>query len=175
MILRQQSSGAAGAHAKAPEAGSAESLLEDLLAERLSRSGWVVKTSASAVDSVAEVTASGGGPHLEYRILELKVDYPSGWRRHYVGRREIERVVRANLHLRLMEDGEGAVLWAGTAERASRDVVPFDLLSSLESQSFGFTKAQAQDQKWDRILEPVIATAIVGGLIYLFYSNKSTS
>ena len=67
-----------------------------------------------------------------------------------------------------------AARWAGTAERTYRDVVPFSLLKSVESEEFSFTQAEAGEQKWDKVLEPVIATAIVGGLIYLFYSNKGS-
>lgn len=156
--------------------GSGANLVEDLLAERLTRRGLTVHvgSSPSGADTLAEASTARALPVLEYRMIELRVDYPSGRRRHYLGRKEVERVVRVHVHLRLLERTGGAVRWAGTAERARRDVVPFSLLRSLESAGFGFTRAEAEEQKWDKVLEPVIATAIVGGLIYLFYSNKGT-
>ncbi len=152
-------------------------LLEAVLVEQLTRSGLAVHlpSGAGAVeDSLADEAVSSAIPVLEYRILELKVSYPSGGRRHYVGRKEVERLVLVHLHLRLMEGSGAVVRWAGAAERSYRDVVPFSLLPSLRSEGFGFTDAETEDRKWDRILEPVIATAIVGGLVYLFYSNKGS-
>jgi hypothetical protein len=163
--------------AREPEDGTGDDLLEAILAERLTRMGLVVHMGslvAAVEDSAGGEAPSSDMPVLEYRILELKVDYPSARRRHYVGRKEMERLAQVHVHLRLLEGPERVVRWAGTAERSYRDIVPFSLVKSLRSEGFGFTDPETEDRKWDRVLEPVIATAIVGGLIFLFYSNKGS-
>ncbi len=157
---------------KGEETRSGDDVLENILTEKLTHMGLSVHVTAEG-DTLSDPTVSSA-PVLEYSVLDLKVTYPSGGRRYYFGRKELRRLVWVDIHLRMLEMPDEAIQWAGGGERSYRDVVPFSLLKSLKTEGFSFTEAESEDRKWDRILEPVIATAIVGGLIYLFYSNKGS-
>jgi len=175
IVIRPRAGGSTeGGRGKGEDIVTDQGLVEDVLSERLTAKGYAVYTGRVPAAEDSAEAEWGDIPVLEYRILELSVDYPCGRRRHYIGRKEIERLMRVHLNLRLLGRDGGGVLWAGAAERAYRDIVPFGLIPALESEGFAFTKAETSAQKWDRVLEPVIATAIVGGLVYLFYSNKSS-
>ncbi len=173
ILLGRGEEGRSGA-GKGEGTRSGDDLLENILVERLTGMGLSVRLAEEEADpDSVGAGSSEAGPVVEYHVLDLKVNYPSGGRRHFIGRKELHRMVWVDVHLRLLQ-GDGAVRWAGGAERTYRDVVPFSLLNSLKTDGFGFTDAESEGQKWDRILEPLIATAIVGGLIYLFYSNKGS-
>ncbi len=38
-----------------------------------------------------------------------------------------------------------------------------------------FTAPELEPGGWDKILEPVVVAGIVGGLIYLFYTSKTSN
>ncbi len=161
--------------AKEESGRTGDNLLESTLAERLTNMGFAVQLAgASRADTISAASASSSpAPVLEYRVMDLKVNYPSGGRRHFIGRKELQRMIWVDVQMRLME-GTDTVRWAGGGGRSHRDVVPLRMLNYLKTEGFGLTEAATEEQKWDRVLEPLIATAIIGGLIYLFYSNKGS-
>lgn len=113
-------------------------------------------------------------PHLvlEYRITELGIEYPRVWRSNFVGRKMLERYACAAIHVRLVEDGSGALVWAGDGRAVQSDEVPVSQLSLLEGKGEDWQKGTLPAGKMGAVVEPLVVTAIVAGLVYLFYSNK---
>ena len=44
---------------------------------------------------------------------------------------------------------------------------------AVEAGLYSFTKPERETKKWGRIVEPVVVSGIIVGLIYLFFSNQS--
>ena len=55
------------------------------------------------------------------------------------------------------------------------DVVPASMLDALGSPKYPFASPKLEKGQWDRYLEGGLVIAIIGVLVYLFYSNKTAS
>jgi hypothetical protein len=42
----------------------------------------------------------------------------------------------------------------------------------LQDTTYDFAKVEVQRQSWGKFVEPVIVSAVLGGLIHLFFSNR---
>ena len=45
-------------------------------------------------------------------------------------------------------------------------------LDILQHDKFTFAKTELEEQTWGKFVEPVIVSTVLGGLIYLFFSNR---
>jgi hypothetical protein len=90
-----------------------------------------------------------------------------------IGSRKVERRAAVDVQLQL-SDRSGAIIWAGNVEREKREIIPAARVQELATPGQSFTTAEIEPGGWDKILEPVIVAGIVGGLIYLFYTSRST-
>ena len=168
-------------------------VVENLMGQRLREEGVsVVVTSprppaAPAVQdtSRADTTAAGVAAATEallesvpsqlvltYRITELGMEYPRVRRSHFVGRKMVERHAYASLSARVVDESTGALLWVGESKGSERDVVPASELTFLEGKGESWQKGNMPSGKLGALIEPLVVAAIVGGLVYLFYSNK---
>jgi len=84
-----------------------------------------------------------------------------------------ESITVNSLYAKLLDPENEAVLWVGEAERSHEDQFPYHLISQVEEGVLGFTKPPHQTVKWSKIVEPVVVSGIIVGLIYLFFSNQS--
>lgn len=136
-------------------------LVDHLLAEGLLARGFAV-----TLDSAA---ASAGTPRLSYRILDLGVTGRSG-----LWSGQLHRESRVSLVLQLSGSAkEGAPLdWQGEVAGHLADRVPKDRLPVLQDTAYDFAKVEVQRQSWGKFVEPVIVSAVLGGLIHLFFSNR---
>jgi hypothetical protein len=114
----------------------------------------------------------GQGLVLTYRLVEFGVTYHDSWRRGFLGPRVVERLASVNLYCRLVSGGPKNVLWVGSGKSERLDIVPKSKLDLLEGLSYPFTKPTLRPQPLSRFLEPVLVTSIIGGLVYLFYTNQ---
>ena len=135
-------------------------LVDHLLAEGLLGHGFAV-----TLDSA---TAPAGVARLSYRILDLGVTGRSSlWGGKF------HRDSRVNLVLQLSGSAKGAPLdWQGEVAGHLADVVPKDRLPLLQDTAYDFAKIEVQRQSWGKFVEPVIVSAVLGGLIHLFFSNR---
>ena len=135
-------------------------LVDHLLAEGLLARGFAVTLDSSA--------APAGTPRLSYRILDLGV----------IGRANLwgsqfHRESRASLVLQLSGSATGAPLdWQSEVAGHLADRVPKDRLPVLQDSAYDFAKVEVQRQSWGKFVEPVIVSAVLGGLIHLFFSNR---
>jgi len=135
-------------------------LVDHLLAEGLLARGFAV-----TLDSAA---APAGAPRLSYRILDLGI---TGRANLWGG--QFHRESRVSLVLQLSGGGPGEPLdWQGEVAGRLADRVPKDRLPILQDAAFDFAKVEVQRQSWGKFVEPVIVSAVLGGLIHLFFSNR---
>ena len=144
-------------------------LVEHVLIQSLqSRSFRVLLPDTS--EAQPHSTCAGRGV-LRYRVVNLDLLYPACRRKHLFGPRLVERQVHLHLLFRLdKEDGE--VLWTGEPQRTRGDWIPAKMLDYVEQESVPFISPRLKTDAWGRFAEPALLSAVVGGLIYLFYSTQ---
>lgn len=135
-------------------------LVDHLLAEGLLARGFAV-----TLDSAA---APVGTPRLSYRILDLGITgRASLWKAQF------HRESRVTLILQLSGSAKGTPLdWQGEVAGHLADRVAKDRLPLLQDTAYDFAKVEVQQQSWGKFVEPVIVSAVLGGLIHLFFSNR---
>ncbi len=110
---------------------------------------------------------------LDFRIGELEVDYTQRWRKSLFGSAMVERSARGAISFRLLDGADGRVLWTDTDRREKKDIVPQGMLSRLEDIPGLSPSAESGGRGITRVLEPVIVSGIVVGLVLLFYSSRT--
>lgn len=141
-------------------------LVENTLASALSSAGWRVETRA---DSTA-------GRVLEFEVVDLGLQYVHSYRNAWFGEKRVVREARARLFGRLVDNKARSIVWADQTEKRDRDELPAAALPVLEDTNPpDYLKVSLPPQRWNKIVEPVVVTGIVVGLIFLFFSNQSTA
>jgi hypothetical protein len=146
-------------------------LVQSVLLEELTDRGHAVMTGGmSAAEEGAETPETY---EVAYRIVSCETTFPRAWREWVIGSRKVERRAAVDIQFQL-SDASGAITWAGSVERERREIVPGSRVQELATPGQSFTAAEIEPGGWDKVLEPVIVAGIVGGLIYLFYTSRST-
>jgi hypothetical protein len=146
-------------------------LVKSILLEQLTSRGHVVKAgqlAAAQADPDDETLYE-----IAYRIVYCQTSLPRSWREWVVGARKFERRTAVDIRFEL-SDATKAIVWAGGVQRERREIIPGARLGDLEAPGQAFASPAAEPGGWDKIFEPVIVAGIVGGLIYLFYTSRST-
>jgi hypothetical protein len=157
-------------HLKQVDTHDANWLVKSVLLEELTSRGHAVKSGqmSTATDPEGEEAYEIG-----YRIVTCETTLPRAWREWVVGARKFERRTAVDIRFELA-DSTKAIVWAGGVQRERREIIPGARLRDLESPGQDFASPQAEPGGWDKVFEPVIVAGIVGGLIYLFYTSRST-
>ncbi len=132
-------------------------MVDHILADRLLARGFAVTFDSTAVqpDQV----------RLAYRILDLGITGRGGLRSG-----QIDRQSRVTLALSLSWDN--ALHWQDEFRKVKADRIPKGRLDLLENASYSFAKTELEEQSWSKFVEPIIISTVLGGLIYLFFSNR---
>jgi len=161
------------------ESHDANWLVQSIFLEELTELGHTVKTGSMPGGAMAggDAVPGGGSAHgryeIAYRIVSCDVTYPRAWREWLVGSRRVERRSASDIHFQLL-DGDKSIVWAGSENRERRDIVPGSRVADLSTPGQAFTNPEIEAGGWDKVIEPVVVAGIVGGLIYLFYTSKSS-
>lgn len=132
-------------------------LVDHVLAERLLARGFAVTLDSARVQK--------GSPCLAYRILDLKVSGRTGLRGN-----KVERQSHAILAFAL---SQGDILqWQGEFVAQQGDRIPNNRIDLLGNAAYPFARLQLERKSWSRFVEPIIVSTVMGGLIYLFFSNR---
>jgi hypothetical protein len=147
-------------------------LVKRLLNQRMIERGWDIRVLSEKADSMA----AGGTPYvLRVKIVQLDLVYARQWRRYVIGSKVVERVARASFHVELVDRVGGEMLESTSTSAEARDVVPAGALEVLADSKYPFAAPELEKGSADKYLEGGLVVAIVGVLIYLFYSNKTAS
>jgi hypothetical protein len=112
---------------------------------------------------------------LEYQALNFGLSYPKIYRPYLIGGKRVKRKAEVHLLAKLIDPADGSVKWIGETSRSHEDRFPYGDLAAVEAGTFAFTKPPRSSTKWGKIVEPVVVTGIIVGLIYLFFSNQDDS
>lgn len=161
-------------HQLAVDAGQgsdASWLLDSVLKEHLLGLGWGIQADSRKADSAV----ADDGFLLKMRIADLGLQYTRSWRRYVLGGKVVERVARVSLYYELIDLADDRVVVSSNVGSEAVDVVPASRLSALSNSKYSFASPQLEKGQWDRYLEGGLVIAIIGVLVYLFYSNKTAS
>ena len=133
-----------------------------------------------AVDSLgayrspsAGSNAPADGFRLEYQALDFTLRYTKIYRSHLIGGKKVKRRADVRILATLFDESDGAVVWTGEALQSQEDQFPYGQLAEVEAGLFAFSKPPRESKSWGKVVEPVVVTGIIVGLIYLFFSNQS--
>jgi hypothetical protein len=113
---------------------------------------------------------------IHLRVVELGLKYTDKHRSWPIfGSEVVERYAGANLQAELQTPEDDLVRWSGSGEATLIDEVPVKMLPILEGVegSRNAFAAPAMPGGGSKLLEPIIVSAIVVGLVFLFVSNRS--
>jgi hypothetical protein len=148
-------------------------VVEHSLLRELTRRGIAVSVRHTPLsdDSLATVYGRAGEPVLEYTLGSAKVSYVRlvGW---LPGRVKIERQSLVQGTLALRDPLASRVLWTGDFGQNYLDRFARNEQSLVEDARYPDLKDDTPGRSVDKLVEPVIVVAIVGGLIALFFQNK---
>ncbi len=134
-------------------------LLEHILAARLLNRGFAVNLDTA--------TAAPGSARLSYLIHDLGVSGRSG-----LLSRKIQRQSRASLALQLSQGEDQILLWRQEVATVRSDRVSKNRMDLLQNDKHKFAQTGLEEQTWSKFVEPVMISSVLGGLIYLFFSNR---
>jgi len=157
-------------HLRQVDTHDASWLMKSILLEELTSRGHAVKAGLMAVSQDPDDAVVY---EIAYRIVYCQTSLPRSWRTWVVGARRFERRSAVDIRFEL-SDQTKAIVWAGGVQRERREVIPGGRISDLEAPGQAFASPETEQGGWDKIFEPVIVAGIVGGLIYLFYTSRST-
>lgn len=148
-------------------------LLEDALVDALTDRGLQVTVRRSPVpdDSLGTLYAGAGDPILEYTLASVKVTYLRlvGF---LPGRVKIERQSLVQGTLGLREPSTGRVLWSNRMAQNFVDRFPRSQVSLVEDPRHAELKDTIPSRNVDKVFEPILVVAVVGGLVALFFQNR---
>ncbi|MFT7692678.1 MAG: hypothetical protein ACI8P2_001298 [Candidatus Latescibacterota bacterium] len=134
-------------------------LVDHVLAHRLLERGFSVAADSNKVSSE--------GMRFSFRILDLGITGQSGLRGSHVDRQS-----RVTLALRLSRESDNTVYWQDEITRLHADSIPKKQLEILQHSTYSFAQTELEEQSWSKFVEPMIVSTVLGGLIYLFFSNR---
>jgi len=132
--------------------------VEEALMGALGRAGFQVFRTAPGGDSSA---------FLRCRTVDVGLTYQDK-----AG--GVERVARVRIAYHLTQGDAGRVLASGDDLGTAQDVVTASALPGLEGPELVPVWLKAREGLGSRLVEPALISAVVAGLIYLFYSSKAS-
>jgi len=156
---------------QAGQGSDASWLLDSVLKKHLLGLGWNIVADPGGADS----SGSEQGFLLRLQIADLGLQYARSWRRYLLAGKVVERVARVSLYYELIDLTDDRVVFSSNVGSEAVDVVPASMLSTLSNPKYSFASPQLEKDQWDRYLEGGLVVAIIGVLVYLFYSNKTAS
>lgn len=154
-------------------------LIDDVFTSVFTGNGIKVFSTPGAPAGSADSTGSAPAVappsryRLDIRALEFSIRYPRIFRSHLIGGKRVKRTAKVKLSTTLLDPADGSVVWVKEAANDYEDQFPIRYLERVEDDLLTFTKPERNPTKWSRMVEPVVVSGIIVGLIYLFFSNQS--
>jgi len=139
-------------------------VVENALQAALGEAGLQVRTTADSADAI-----------LDFEVVDLGMSYVRAHRTWGIGRRSIDRDAHVRVFVRLLDQGGHNVIKVDRAEAHQRDRVGAGELPDLEdAKPSAYEKPVMPAGHWNKVVEPVVVTGIVVGLIVLFFTNQGS-
>ena len=104
---------------------------------------------------------------FSFRILDMGITAQSGLRGN-----KADRQPRATLALCLNRESDHIVYWQDEITRLRADQIPKKQLEILQHSTYKFAQTDVEEHSWSKFVEPIVVSTVLGGLIYLFFSNR---
>lgn len=128
-----------------------------------------------AVNQTAQTADDATRPYvLDYKVPIFRLTYPKVYRSYLIGGKKVKREANVRISATLLSD-TGDVVWIGESSAESSDQFSHGDLGRIQEGSYQFVKPEVPSSGWGKIVEPVFVSAIIVGMIYLFFSNQSDS
>jgi len=130
-----------------------------------------VEVSTEEEESSEFAESNGGGEftgfaegtyNLKYRLLTCMVEYEKA------PSKMMNRKATSIIHVRIEDVDLGEVVWAGEIRGVAKDQVPKKYVEALIDSRYEQITATKEEGGTNPFIEPLLVTAITGGLIYLF-------
>ena len=112
---------------------------------------------------------------LSYQLIRFNLNYPDIHRSYWVGSKRVDRHAEIGVFSQLIDLSTGDIVWVGETQKKYEDVISYSLLERVEDPQYDFTRPPRKELRWNKLVEPVIVTGIVTGLVYLFFSNQTSN
>jgi hypothetical protein len=148
-------------------------VLEHSLLKALSSRGVDVTVRREPIpdDSLKTLFGRPGDPVIEYTLGSARVTYL-----RYVGilpgRVKVERQALVTGSIGMRDPNSSRVLWTGDLGQNFVDRFSRNQVALVEEERYPDLKAALPARNVDKVLEPVIVVAVVGGLVALFFQNR---
>jgi hypothetical protein len=150
--------------------GEIDFVFENVLLMRMQEGGYRVSTEGSEVEGAGGIDDRY---RLSFQIIRMSMAYTRIGRRYWIGAKEVDRLAEIGVFAQLADLGSGDIIWVGDAQKRIDDTIRYSQLKMVEEEQYEFTKPERQELRWSRLVEPIIVTGIISGLVYLFFSNQS--
>jgi len=130
-----------------------------------------ITPNRAPLDSMA---ALGTGLELQYQALDFSLTYPKIYRPFLIGGKKVKRNARINLSVKIVDPYDQSVLWVGETSSNYEDSFSHKDIDEVEAGVYAFTKPTQDSKSIGKIVEPVVVSGIIVGLIYLFFSNQDS-
>jgi len=148
-------------------------VLEHAMLKALARRGVDVTVRRTPIpdDSLKVLFGRPGDPVIEYTLGSARVTYL-----RYVGilpgRVKVERQALVTGSIGMRDPNSSRVLWTGDLGQNFVDRFARNQVAMVEEERYPDLKAELPARNVDKVLEPVIVVAVVGGLVALFFQNR---
>jgi len=144
-------------------------VFENVLKKRLTASGLRI-----AVRRKGQEYEESPDYELTYQIIRFTLKYPEIGRSYWLGAKEVVRRAETGVFAQLIDLASGEIVWVGDTQKSYEDRIAYSLLERVEDPQMEFTRPPRNEMRLGRLVEPVVVTGIVVGLVYLFFSNQDT-
>lgn len=142
-------------------------LIENVFTAAMSQRGMEVYRAAQGVEP------PDGVLDLEYQAVQFGVEYPRVFRSYLVGGKQVRRNAVVRISATLVDPSTGGVVDVAEATREASDTFSRGDLDMVQQGKYEFVSPPMPSSGWGRVVEPVLVSGIIVGLIYLFFSNQS--
>jgi hypothetical protein len=148
-------------------------VLDDIFTRILTEKGF---TAVKPPAPNAPQTMDAGEPMmtLEYKVPVFRLSYVNVYRSYLIGGKKVRREANVRMSAKLLA-GSGDVSRFDDVSASDSDQFSHGDLSRIQEGNYQFVKPEMPGSGWSKIVEPVFVSAIIVGMIYLFFSNQSDS
>jgi len=165
-----------------PVPGDTLTIVEQRVLQRLRADGIDVRMAAAPLPVIDPVSGEATMPavakptdgtlRLEFRVESKVVVYTGRRGKFPMGTKGYDRLVSLQAQARLVDAATGEVLWARTESKSIADFVKAGDVQAAASGPGLFAPAIPHSSGFG-FLEPLLVSAVIVGLVVLFYSNRT--